>query len=76
MEWPGIQPVPQQFGPDPEPSPPPSPMDWALAAPAALRSPDCRDENHRKCDSVAWNLDTDAPDACGCACHEKAPPSQ
>jgi hypothetical protein len=33
-----------------------------------LLSPDCRDENHQKCDGTAWNLETDALDACGCGC--------
>lgn len=31
-------------------------------------SPDCRDGNHGKCDGVAWNLETDAPDFCQCSC--------
>ena len=32
-------------------------------------SPDCRDENHQKCDGVAWDLLRDQPTDCGCACH-------
>jgi hypothetical protein len=32
-------------------------------------SPDCRDENHRKCDGVAWDLLADQPCDCGCPCH-------
>lgn len=29
-------------------------------------SPDCRDGNCQKCDSQAWDLETDAPAACHC----------
>lgn len=32
-------------------------------------SPDCRDDNHRKCDGRAWDDDTDALASCGCTCH-------
>ncbi len=33
-----------------------------------LYSPDCRDENHGKCDGVAWDLELDIPSACECDC--------
>ncbi|WP_269067358.1 hypothetical protein [Brevibacterium sp. CCUG 69071] len=36
---------------------------------SVLRSPDCRDDNHRKCDGQAWDDDTDALASCGCTCH-------
>lgn len=29
-------------------------------------SPDCRDENHRKCNGVAWDDAADAPTECQC----------
>ena len=33
-----------------------------------LLSPDCRDENHSKCDRLAWNIATDEVDYCQCTC--------
>jgi hypothetical protein len=32
-------------------------------------SPDCRDENHQKCDRIAWDEDKDDGTDCGCDCH-------
>lgn len=33
-----------------------------------LLSPDCRDNNHTKCDGVAWDLEDDMASACECDC--------
>ncbi|AZS11744.1 hypothetical protein HOU96_gp46 [Arthrobacter phage Maja] len=33
-----------------------------------LLSPDCRDNNHSKCDGVAWDLEIDMASACECDC--------
>lgn len=29
-------------------------------------SPDCRDNNHQKCDTVAWDIEADMPVSCEC----------
>lgn len=29
-------------------------------------SPDCRDENHQKCNGIAWNIFEDQAVECGC----------
>lgn len=36
-----------------------------------ILSPDCRDENHAKCDLKAWDEDEDALTECGCICHDE-----
>lgn len=36
-----------------------------------LRSPDCRDGNHQKCDGVAWDMVLDALAGCRCSCHSR-----
>src|ERR1043166_866359 len=36
--------------------------------PPAL-SPDCRDQNHTKCDGVAWDEEADEPTNCQCVHH-------
>lgn len=46
----------------------PSPAEYHVAS-GAPSSPDCRDENHQKCDGVAWDLMADQPCHCGCPCH-------
>jgi hypothetical protein len=33
-----------------------------------LLSPDCRDGNHKKCDTVAWDVEAD--DYAGCECSD------
>lgn len=35
--------------------------------------PDCRDENHQKCDLQAWDDINDVPTDCECDCHEEKP---
>lgn len=36
-----------------------------------LVSPDCRDDNHTKCDGNAWDLILDYVVDCDCPCHQK-----
>jgi hypothetical protein len=36
-------------------------------------SPDCRDDNHGKCQGYGWDLEFDAMDTCPCTCHPDTP---
>jgi hypothetical protein len=36
-----------------------------------ILSPDCRDGNHSKCDSTAWDIEADALTTCECRKCEK-----
>ena len=34
-----------------------------------IKSPDCRDTNHHKCNGDAWDDQQDRLTACACPCH-------